>query len=111
MAGGEDLALDEAALFLGPGRPVRVDGTGAPLGHGVRTAAGTFPAVPKRQRVHHHRVAPGAKVIVGVAIVVTTQTTQMALVRWGGGVIILIAICERTERLLCLSVRLSVTLR
>lgn len=79
MAGREALAMDDAALLVGPGVPVRVDHAWIwETGHrgAIRRVP---PAVSKHQRVDLYGSAAGGLVIVGTAIKVTTQTTHTAL--------------------------------
>lgn len=76
------MALNEAAAFLGPRLSVRISLAGAGDALSVRAARQVLPAVSKHQRVDHHSVAPGAEVIVCVAVVVAAEPTDATLERW-----------------------------
>lgn len=79
MAGSEGCAVDDAALFLGPGLAVRVCDAGVLGNWGIRAGWREFPAISKLQHIAHHRLAACGEVIDGVVIKVPTQATDPAL--------------------------------
>ena len=79
VAGGEGGAIDDAALFLGPGLAVRVGGAGVPGGRGVGAGRGELPAVAELQRAAHHGPAPRGEVIARVVVEVPAQPADPAL--------------------------------
>lgn len=81
MAGRENFAGDDAALFLSPGLSVGVICAGTFNFNSIWTAGGLLPTVSKDQRFDHHLLTSQHKVVVCVAIVVSTETTNGTLLQ------------------------------
>ena len=78
-AGAEGCAIDDAALFLGPGLAVRVGGAGVAGGQSIRAGWGEFPAVAKLQHIAHHGLAPRGEVVESVVVKVPAQPADPPL--------------------------------
>lgn len=79
MTGLEDLTHDDRTLFLSPSLSVRVQHAGAFDLSSVRAAGRVLPAVPEIQGVVHQRLVPQSEIVVGVTVVISTQTTDVTL--------------------------------
>jgi hypothetical protein len=79
LAGCEDITVNDAALFLGPRRSVRVGGTWVHYSRHTWAAWWNFPAVSKFHWINNCRLGSSGEVIVCVAIIVSTQTTHLPL--------------------------------
>lgn len=79
MAGGEGRAVDDAALFLGPGFAVRVGSAGVLGNWGIWAGWRELPAVSKLQHIAHHRLAACGEVIDGIVVKIPTQATDSSL--------------------------------
>lgn len=73
---------DDATLFLGPGLSVGVGATGIFSCVSICAARFRFPAVTKFYNICHCLVGACGEVIFTVAIVVSTQTTDLTLKGW-----------------------------
>ena len=78
-AGAEGCAIDDAALFLGPGLAIRVGSAGVPGGQSIRAGWGEFPAVAKLQHVAHHGLAPRGEVVESIVVKVPAQPADPPL--------------------------------
>lgn len=70
---------DDATLFLGPGFSVGVGATGISGCVSIHAAKFSFPAVTKFYNIRHRLVGACGEVIFTVAIIVSTQTTDLTL--------------------------------
>lgn len=82
VAGLKGKACDDAALLLGPGRPVAVGVTGVTDELGVGAARRKLPAVSKIQDIGHSLARTCGEFIQAVTVVVSTQTTHLTLELW-----------------------------
>lgn len=81
VAGWEDVALYNTALFLGPWLSVGVGITGVADALSIRAAWQILPTVSKHQRAHHHSMGPCGEVVICIAVVVSTKPTHTTLKR------------------------------
>lgn len=70
---------NDAALLLCPGFPVWVCGARVFGLIGIWASRRHFPAIGKLQHISYHRLTACSKVIVSIAIVVSTKATDMSL--------------------------------
>ena len=79
MARCKRFTYDNATLFLSPRFSVRVGCAGIFGLFGIRAAWRNFPAVSKLQRLNGLSLVSRNKVIIGVAIIVSTQAANITL--------------------------------
>lgn len=79
VTGHKDFSHDNAALLLSPGLPIGVKGAWGFDLIGIRAAGGFLPAVSKVQCVVYHTLVSQREVIVCVAVIISTETTNLPL--------------------------------
>lgn len=82
---------NDAALLLCPGFPVWVCSAWILRTIGIWAAWRHFPAIGKLQHISYHRLTASSEVIISIAIIVSTKSTDMALhqdkqTKWQGSV-------------------------
>lgn len=99
MTSLEGDAGDDAALFLGPGCPVRVRGTRVTEQLGVGTAAGNLPTVTKVEGVGYCLLGACGEVVLTIAVVISAQTADFTL-RQRNAMTLLVHVCQSNFTLL-----------
>ena len=72
---------NDAALLLCPGFPVWVRSAWILGAIGIWATRRHFPAIGKLQHISYHRLTASSEVIISIAIIVSTKSTDMSLHR------------------------------